>query len=109
MAGGTRDDGAMTDVEIRHEESESRYAAYVDGVLAGGAYYELDDHRIVFTHTEVDDAFEGKGVGSALARGALDDVREHSSRRVVPRCPFIKGWIERHPDYDDLVHAERRS
>lgn len=97
----------MTDVEIRHDESEGRYEAYIDGERAGDAYYELDDKRIIFTHTEVDGAFEGKGVGSALARGALDDVRANSTRRVVPRCPFIKGWIEKHPDYDDLVHGER--
>ncbi len=97
----------MADVEIRHDESGNRYQAYVDGELAGGAYYELDDQRIVFTHTEVDDAFEGKGVGSALARAALDDVRANSTRRVVPRCPFIKGWIEKHPDYEDLVHGQR--
>lgn len=97
-------------VETRKNESENRYEAYVDGELAGAAYYELDDRRpdegrIVFTHTEVDDRFEGKGVGSALARFALDDVRAAGDRRVVPRCPFIKGWIERHPEYDDLVHG----
>ncbi len=99
----------MTTVETKRNEAESRYEAYVDGELAGSAYYELDDKRIVFTHTEVDDRFEGKGVGSALARFALDDVRASVGRRVVPRCPFIKGWIERHPEYADLVHGSRES
>ena len=51
---------------------------------------------------EVDDAFEGQGVGSALARTALDDVRA-SGRSAVPKCPFIRGWIDKHPDYADLV------
>ena len=96
-------------VETRKNESENRYEAYVDGELAGEAYYELDDRRIVFTHTEVDDRFGGKGVGSSLARFALDDVRANGSRRVVPRCPFIKSWIEKHPEYDDLVHGTRKS
>ena len=59
----------------------------------------------MFTHTEVFDAFEGKGVGSALARGALDAVRADGTRQVLPRCPFIRGWIERHPDYQDLVDS----
>jgi len=98
----------MAEVETRNNESENRYEAYVDGELAGEAYYELDDKRIVFTHTEVDDAFEGHGVGSALARFALDDVRAQGTRRVVPRCPFIKAWIDKHPDYDDLVHPARQ-
>ena len=92
-------------VKTTLNESESRYEAHVDGELAGFAEFERDGDRIVFTHTEVDDAFEGKGVGSALARGALDDVRARGDLRVVPRCPFIRAWIEKHPDYDDLVHA----
>jgi predicted GNAT family acetyltransferase len=99
----------MADVETRNNESESRYEAYVDGELAGFAAYEVDEKRIVFTHTEVDDAFEGHGVGSTLAQEALDDVRAQGTRRVVPRCRFIKDWIEHHPDYDDLVHPAPKS
>jgi uncharacterized protein len=92
-------------VETTLNESESRYEASVDGELAGVAVFERDADRIVFTHTEVDDRFEGHGVGSALARGALDDVRARGSLRVVPRCPFIHEWIDKHPDYADLVEA----
>ncbi len=95
----------MADVVIRDNESEHRYEAFVDGARAGFAEYRLTRDTIVFTHTEVDDAFEGRGVGSALARGALDDVRRHGSRRVKPLCPFIKAWIEKHPDYADLVRG----
>ena len=94
----------MADVQTSKNESENRYEAWIDGELAGSAYYELDDKRIVFTHTEVDDKFEGKGVGSQLARFALDDVRAQGGRRVVPRCPFIRSWIQKHPDYEDLLH-----
>jgi predicted GNAT family acetyltransferase len=97
--------GDMTEVQTRKNEAENRYEAHVDGELAGAAYYELDDDRIVFTHTEVDDKFEGHGVGSALAKFALDDVRAEGARRVVPRCSFIKAWIEKHPEYDDLVRS----
>jgi len=93
----------MADVETKKNESEHRYEAYVDGELAGSAYYELDEKRIVFTHTEVDDRFEGKGIGSSLARTGLDDARTDGTRRVVPRCPFIKSWIDKHPDYADLL------
>ena len=93
----------MTDVQVSNNEAESRYEGRVDGEVAGYAEYELDEGRIVFTHTVVDDAYEGQGVGSTLARAALDDVRSDGTRRVVPRCKFIKAWIEKHPDYEDLV------
>ena len=64
---------------------------------------QLDEKRIVFTHTEVDDRFEGHGVGSALARVR---PRRRTRRGHPPRgaaCPFIKGWIDKHPDYADLT------
>jgi predicted GNAT family acetyltransferase len=93
----------MTDVEVKNNEAEKRYEARVGGELAGAAYYDSADDLIVFTHTEVDEAFEGHGVGSALARGALDDVRADGRRKVIAHCPFIRGWIERHPGYQDLL------
>ncbi|KGN37107.1 GNAT family N-acetyltransferase [Knoellia subterranea] len=80
-----------------------RYEAHLGGDLAGFAAYRLDGDRIVFTHTEVDPAFEGKGIGSSLARGALDDVRANGGLTVLPLCPFIKGWIAKHEDYQDLL------
>jgi hypothetical protein len=90
-------------VEITNNTDEHRYEARVDGALAGAAYYKLHEGVIEFDHTEVDDSFEGQGVGSSLARGALDDVRRDGSRKVVATCPFIKGWIGKHPDYEDLL------
>jgi uncharacterized protein len=74
-----------------------------DRVLGLAAYRRQGD-TVVFTHTEVDPEQEGGGVGGTLARGALDDVRSRGLR-AVPQCPFIRGWIERHPDYADLVDA----
>jgi predicted GNAT family acetyltransferase len=93
-------------VEITLNEPEHRYEAHVDGEPGGFAAFKLDGDRIVFTHTEVDDRFEGQGIGSQLARSALDDVRSRGSLRVVPRCPFIRSWIEKHPEYADLVSGE---
>ena len=93
----------MATVEGRHNADESRYEGWVDGELAGFAAYELEEQAIVFTHTEIGDAFEGRGIGSAITRLALDDVRAEDGLRVVPRCPFIASWIERHPDYQDLL------
>jgi predicted GNAT family acetyltransferase len=90
-------------VVVTRNEEESRWEARIDGALAGFAAYRVVDDDIVFTHTEVDPAFEGRGVGGALARHALDEVAEDASLRVVARCPFIRAWIARHPDYAALV------
>ena len=64
---------------------------------------------MIFTHTEVDPTFEGKGVGSALARFALDDVRADRHPPGAAACPFIKGWIGKHPEYADLVDGAPRA
>ena len=88
--------------EITHHATLNRYEARVEGVLAGIAEYTLGPGVITMTHTEVEPRFEGRGVGSALARTALDDARQHGLM-VQPRCHFIAGWIERHPGYADLV------
>jgi uncharacterized protein len=87
---------------VANDAAGGRFIAYVDGEEAGSAFYTVEDGVITFTHTEVDDAFEGKGVGGELARFGLDDARSRG-RRVVAQCPFIAGWIERHPDYADLT------
>ncbi len=96
----------MTDVAVTNNPERNRYESHVDGELAGFAEYQLSERVIVFTHTEVDDAFAGQGVGGALARGALDDVRAGGTRRVKPVCEFIKAWIDKHPDYADLLRDE---
>jgi predicted GNAT family acetyltransferase len=98
----------MSDVEVTDNPEQSRYEAGVDGELAGYSEYHLTRSSIVFTHTLVFDEFEGHGVGSALARKALDDVRAKGERDVVPVCPFFHGFIDVHPEYADLVrrHGE---
>ena len=91
-----------TAVEVRDSPDESRFEAYVDGRLAGYSAYILSRGTLNFVHTEVDDAYEGQGLGSKLARGALDDARARHLA-VVPLCPFIADYIERHPEYEELV------
>jgi uncharacterized protein len=91
--------------EVRDAPDRRRYEVLEDGTLAGFAAYHDYGGARVFTHTEVFPDFEGRGVGSALARGALDDVRA-SGRVVVAQCPFIRDYIERQPEYADLVDAD---
>lgn len=95
------------DVRVVNNAEASRYEAYVGPELAGFSEYRIRPDVIVFTHTEVDDAFEGKGVGSALAKGALEDVRAHGGQ-IVPLCPFIAAYIRRHPDFHDLIAEHYR-
>ena len=92
-------------VDVSRNDSSRRCEARVDGVLAGFAEYQLTDDLVIFTHTEVDPAYEGQGVGSAIARFALDDVGDQGTRRVLPLCPFIKAWIGKHPEYIPLVYG----
>jgi hypothetical protein len=80
----------------------SRYELRDGDRLLGVAAYQRRGNQVVFTHTEVDDSEEHSGLGSRLVRGALDDVRR-AGGTVVPLCPFVQGWIERHPEYRDLV------
>jgi predicted GNAT family acetyltransferase len=84
-----------------HPDRE-RFEIDVDGQRAGFVQYLRRGGRLIFFHTEIDPAFEGQGLGSQLATGALDAARA-SGEPVVPLCSFIGGWIDRHPDYDDLV------
>ena len=90
--------------EVRNDPARSRYVVTVDGAEAGYAEYHRRGDVVVFTHTVIQPEFEGQGVGSTLARSALDDVRAQGGT-VVPRCPFIHAYIERHPEYADLVAA----
>jgi uncharacterized protein len=89
-------------VQIFDNPEEERYEARVDDKLAGAAFYELEPGRIVFLHTEVQPAFEGRGIGSLLAKDALDDVRS-KGLKVIARCPFISRYIRDHAEYQDLV------
>ena len=92
----------MSDIEIVDHPQMRRFEIRLDGQLAGTAAYRLEPGRVRFTHTEVDPAYEGHGLGGQLAAGALDLVRERDLK-VVPSCPFIAEYIERNPQYKDLV------
>jgi predicted GNAT family acetyltransferase len=89
-------------VEVVEAPERSRYLAMVDGEEAGFAAYRLRGERMVFTHTEVSPAYEGRGVASELAKGALDDVRRRDLRMVLV-CPFMTTYVQRHPEYSDLM------
>ncbi|MEU7858894.1 GNAT family N-acetyltransferase [Nonomuraea sp. NPDC049141] len=89
-------------VEIVDNTEHSRFEILVDGTVAGFADYRLLPTKIVFTHTEVRPEYEGQGLAGKLVGHALDASRD-TGLRVVPLCPYVAKYIERHPPYKDLV------
>jgi predicted GNAT family acetyltransferase len=89
-------------VEVTNDEGEEQFVVTVDGARAGLAAYRSRPGLRVFTHTEIDDAFEGQGLGSKLVSAALDATRA-AGLAVEPSCPFVRVYIERHGEYLDLV------
>jgi len=92
---------------VRDAPDADRYEIRDGEKLLGIAAYQLRGDDIRFTHTEVAPDAGESGLGSRLVRAALDDVRSRGLH-VVPLCPFVRGWIERHPDYADLVADGQR-
>ncbi len=92
-------------IEVRHSVERSRFEAWSGDAQVGVLEYRLGEGRIAMTHTLVNPAYEGLGVGGALVRAALDDVRASRTEAVVPSCWFVRQWIQRNPEYRDLLHA----
>jgi len=92
-----------SELSVVHEPESSRYVLLRDGVEVGQTVYDRPEPGLIeFLHTEVDTSLQEHGLGSALAAGALDDVRANSTDRVSAICPFISGFIRKHPEYGDL-------
>ena len=92
-------------IEIVAAPDRDRFEILVDGALAGHSDYVRKGDLVIFTHTEIDPAYEGRGLGSKLVRGALDAVRA-ADDPIVPLCPFVASYVDKHPEYDDLVDHE---
>lgn len=91
----------MKDAEVVNNEAESRYELQTPAGLALAAY-QLRGDVVAFTHTEVPDALDGQGVGTALVAGALADVRQQG-RVVLPMCSFVRHYVETHPEVQDVL------
>jgi predicted GNAT family acetyltransferase len=92
----------MSDAVV-HDEAHHRYVLERDGKQIGESVYELGEGVIRVTHTEVDGSLQEHGLGTTLVTGMLDDIRDHSDRQLVPICPFVRGYLSRHPEYRDLM------
>ena len=92
----------MTEPVVVDVEPEERYEATIDGQAAGWLEYVVKYGRLALIHTEVPPEFEGKGVGSGLVRFAIDDARRRGLR-VIATCPFVRSYVESHPETHDIV------
>lgn len=95
-------------IEVSDDREAERYVITVDGESAGFAQYRDRGRALAFVHTEIDDRFEGQGLGGRLVSAALDDVRSRGLV-VLPFCPFVRGYIARHHEYLDLVPETQRA
>jgi predicted GNAT family acetyltransferase len=89
-------------IVISDAPERKRFIATADGEPAGFIVYRLRPGLLALIHTEVEERFEGHGIGGRLARFALDQARAEGLA-VLPFCPFVNDWMKRHPEYTDLV------
>ncbi|HEY8616452.1 GNAT family N-acetyltransferase [Phenylobacterium sp.] len=93
-------------IDVVMNEDTRRFEAKLEDEIAF-AEYRLVDHGVILPHTVVPEVFEGRGVGSALAKAALGYARQQGLK-VIPLCPFIAAYITKHPEWHDLVHETYR-
>jgi predicted GNAT family acetyltransferase len=90
------------DARVVDNRERSHYELWLGDDEAGYIAYREEPGAVVLIHTEIDPKYEGHGLGSQLVRGALDDIRGRGLR-LVPVCPFVRAYLERHPEQRDLV------
>ncbi len=91
--------------EVKDNQAASRFEMASGGAVAFVEYERAGGGRIALLHTEVPEALSGQGIGSKLARGVLDALRAEGAK-IVPRCEFVAAYVERHPEYRDMVADE---
>ena len=101
-------DATASNIDLRDNTVEDKFELYVDGHPAGALTYTIEDGNYALHHEEIDNHFQGRGMGSQLVTHALDQIRA-SGHGVLPYCPFVQVFLQRHPEYHDLVPARRRT
>ena len=96
------------DTTVQNNTKQSRYELMVDDIVAAIVEYNDVGEAVELTHTEVDSSYKGQGLARELAHAVLDNL-SNEGRAVIPSCPYIRGYLERHPRYVDLVPSNRRS
>jgi hypothetical protein len=97
--------GGDLGVVVRDDKGSHRYVIELDDTRVGFAVYHIRGGRHFFVHTEIEEGLEGRGWASKLIRKAVDDVKGQGGT-IVPICPFVRAFVDRHPEYDDMVDWE---
>jgi uncharacterized protein len=97
----------MDDLQLNDNTAAQRYEARLEDRVVAYIEYRPSGEARMLTHTEVNADMEGKGVGSAIVKYALEDIRSRGER-VVPMCPFVAAYMQRHREYTELVHPLQR-
>lgn len=98
--------GSEGHVEVVDVPTESRFELRIDGVRVGVLDYSVHGDTFTALHTEVDPAYDGRGLGKQLVTHVLSVVGD-TGMALRPVCPFVKRFLEKHPEYDDLVVAKK--
>ncbi len=93
----------LADIEVKHQPEQNRYALLFDGAVKGEATYELDGKLFRATHTVIDPALRGRGLGDILVSAMVHDLRTNTDYTIVPLCSFVADWFYRHPEEEDLL------
>src|SRR5262249_27275859 len=100
-------EGRLNELAVTHNEAAGRFEAQVGAELAL-IEYRRRGKFIIFTHTEVPKALEGRGIAGRLAQVALDYARaQHLT--VIPLCPYVSAYLRQHSEYQDIVHPSYRN
>lgn len=93
-------------ITVDHAADEQRYLLRDGTKIIGSIEYSLpNETQVDLTHTNVDEAYSGQGLASKLAEFAITDVQS-AGKRIIPTCPYIAKWLERHPEYADIVDQQ---
>jgi predicted GNAT family acetyltransferase len=92
----------VTDVHVQDNPEKHRFDILVDGDVGGFAAYRVRDGRVIITHSEIDRRYRGQGLGSQLAEGTLNQLRDRGAT-VVTACPFFAKYVTEHHDWDDIL------
>jgi hypothetical protein len=90
---------------VRDNPTELRYELVDGDRVVGIIRYRREEGAVVLVHTEVEPAYEGHGLAGELVEGAFRDLRDRGLR-VVPLCPYVREWLDRHPEQADLVGVD---
>lgn len=95
-------DDDQPEPRVSRNDTTNEYEIWIGDVRAGICGYKLRPGQVLFTHTEIDPAFGGRGLGGVLAEASLEDVVSRGLT-IVPHCPFVQSYLRKHPSFEDYV------